>query len=319
MKKTCTISFLLAMGIIFGVVWPLSSWCDATAHGTTPEMKASLSRSSAELGSLVTLTIQYHLPEGTSLPEKLPLKGLEGLTVVKQELAPDTIRIVLLVDKLDSLSTDTLSLAYVDANGKTGAVTAAPVSLKVLSNLGDKPEDAELRPIQGIVPTSPVWRRYLPWAGGALIIAIVLAGISWWLKKRQRQSLNAELVDPPHIRAKREIESLISSRLFEKGRVKAFYFSFSQILRRYLEALRGFPAAELTTEEIAASIDNDSDRELIYLLREADLVKFADAVPTTARKNQEIQDALAYITQTAPLDETAGPASNGRNPGGNAQ
>jgi hypothetical protein len=48
------------------------------------------------------------------------------------------------------------------------------------------------------------------------------------------------------------------------------------------------------------------------LLQRADLVKFADELPTPARKEEDIQDALAYIRETEPvLDSTA---AHGRRP-----
>ena len=70
-------------------------------------------------------------------------------------------------------------------------------------------------------------------------------------------------------------------------------------MRRYLEAIRNFPAAEYTTEEIARRISAESDRKLIPLLQQADLVKFADTVPTAARKEEDIKAALAYIRQSS--------------------
>ena len=103
---------------------------------------------------------------------------------------------------------------------------------------------------------------------------------------------------PPHIAAEQEIHELASQKIFEKGRIKEFYFRFSEILRRYLEALRGFPAAEYTTQEITLSIQAPEDRQILPLLQDADLVKFADLNPTPAKKNDEIEQALAYIRKT---------------------
>jgi hypothetical protein len=108
----------------------------------------------------------------------------------------------------------------------------------------------------------------------------------------------AEVVYPPHILAKKEIELLEAQGLFEKGEVKGFYFRFSEILRRYLESLRRFPAAEFTTEEIALRIHSEEDRMLLTLLRQADVVKFADFIPTPARKEEEVKTALSYIEET---------------------
>ena len=86
---------------------------------------------------------------------------------------------------------------------------------------------------------------------------------------------------------KRKSTGLVAGRLFEKGEVKTFYFNFSEIIRRYMESIRYFPAAEMTTEEIVRRVGNNSqDQEILTLLRQADLVKFADAAPVTGPQNK---------------------------------
>ena len=117
------------------------------------------------------------------------------------------------------------------------------------------------------------------------------------------------LEEPPYIRARKEIEQLEARGLFERGHIKEYYFVFSEVLRRYLESLRSFPAVEFTTEEIAHHIHNEQDRKLLLLLRQADLVKFADTIPTAARKEENIEEAFSYIRETGPAPEN-GHATN---------
>ncbi len=255
------------------------------------------------MGSTVILTFDYGLPEEGQLPEEPVLAGLEGLTVVDREVGPGQIKVRFLVDRLHSWKTGPLGLSYLDKEGKLRTLKAEPVSIAVLSNLEEKPEEAQIRPIQGIIPTEALWRKFLPWSAGILGFLLVLAGIVWWKRRRRIQALYAEVLDPPHIRAIRDLEGLLSQGLFEGGQVKGFYFRFSEILRQYLGEIRGFPAVDFTTEEIALRINNEQDRLLLPLLREADLVKFADSVPTPARKEEEMKTAFAYIDRTAPVDE----------------
>jgi hypothetical protein len=291
------------VGILLVVVQPGVSWCQNEASASTPVLSAVADQSSASLGSIVTLTLEYRLPENAELPDDPKIGGLEDLTIIERTTKPGTISIKLLVDRIDSLKTGTLSIAYLDEAGNTQVMTTDPISLTVLSNLGDKPAEAQLRPIQGIIPTQPLWLKYLPWGAGLIGVLLLLGGVLWWQKNKRIQNISAELVDPPHVRAKKELEELLLLGLFEKGQVKGFFFCFSEILRRYLEAIRGFPAAELTTEEIALRIDDEQDRMLVPLLRGADLVKFADARLTPARKEEEVQKAFSYIDETSPLAE----------------
>lgn len=280
------------------------SAAETNIRTSLPGLSASLDRESAKLGSIVTLTLDYRLPEGAQLAADAEIKGLEGITTVERVTGLNTVTFKLLVDQLDSWKTGPLSLTYLDRDGKSQVLTAAPVSIRVLSNLAEKPEEAQLRPIQGILLTKPLWLKYVVWGAGLLGILLVGAGFLWWRKKRRVREVSAELYDPPHLRAIREIEQLEAQGLFEAGHFKGFYFRFSEILRRYLEWLRGFPAAELTTEEITSRIDNEQDRRLLPLLRQADLVKFADAVPISARKDEEIRTALSYIRETSPAVES---------------
>ena len=92
--------------------------------------------------------------------------------------------------------------------------------------------------------------------------------------------------------------------LFERGEVKAFYYIFSETIRRYMESIRRFPAVEMTTEEIARAIRaNPSDQCILPLLKRADLVKFADSMPAPERKDQDVLAARTYIQQTRPKTE----------------
>jgi hypothetical protein len=280
-------------------VWPVMLWSQGDTIDPGPSLTASLDRESATVGSQVILTLSYRLPEGAGFSDIPEIKGLEKLTPMDREIGPDKIRITLLVDQLGSWKTGPISLNYLDKDGKNQVLKTDPVSLTVLSNLGEKPEDAQLKPIQGIIPITPPWWKYVPWIAGIAGILVIGLGLLWWRNRRRQRTSSAMAQDPAYVWAKREIESLEAQGLFEKGRAKAFYFRFSEIVRRYLEAIRGFPAAEYTTEEITACLKNEQDRKLLPVLRQADLVKFADTIPTQARKEEAVSIALSYIHETS--------------------
>lgn len=304
MKTIYNLHYSLIIGTILVMVWPVVSWSENDITDSKPELTASVAPQSAEVGSIALLTLTYSLAQGGHLPKEPEIKGLEGLTTIESETSAGRIRIKLLVDRLDSWKTGPLSLTYLDKEGKAQELRADPVSIKVLSSLGQRPEEARLRPIQGIIPTKALWLRYLPWGAGLLGVLLAMAGFVWRHKKRSVHRVSAELLDPPHVQARKEIEQLEARGLFEKGQIKGFYFLFSEILRRYLGRLRDFPAVEFTTEEIALRINKDEDRKLLSLLRQADLVKFADTIPTSARKQEEVHTALSYIQETRPASET---------------
>jgi hypothetical protein len=207
-----------------------------------------------------------------------------------------------MVDQLESFDLGPFSLTYIDHQNNQQEMTSDPIGIKILSNLGEKIEDATLKPIQDIIPIRSRWLSYMLFAVVAVLLLVAVCGFMYWRKKRRIHDMRAAVADPPHLRAEKEIDKLIASGLFERGDVKAFYFIFSETIRRYMESIRGYPAAEMTTEEIARAINNDpSDQRILPLLRQADLVKFADLVPAPHRKDQDILTARAYIQQTRPM------------------
>ena len=290
------------MFILVFVPWIPVLVCATNLNSGT--LSVSLDQTSVPVGGVVWLSLDYTLPEGGRLPEKLDVNGLDDLSILKQSLSPGQIRIQLLVDQVGPWQSEPISLTYLDASGQPQLLTAQPVSIQTVSNLSEKAEEAQLRPIRDIIPVKSIWQSYLLWSAAIVALVLIGLGLFWWYKRRRKPAGPTEYIEPPDVRARRELLGLEKKQYFEKGRVKKYYFFYSEILRRYLEAIRNFPAAEYTTEEIARRISAESDRKLIPLLQQADLVKFADTVPTAARKEEDIKAALAYIRKTGPQPKT---------------
>jgi hypothetical protein len=295
---------LWVMGCIFFIPW--AAWSETALTASEPKLSASIEKSAAMVGDRLWLTLMYDLPQGTHFPDDSAIQGIEKLAVVERTARKGEIKIRFLVDQLESFNIGPISLTYLDKNGNERTIKAGPVAITVLSNLGKKPEEATLKPIQDIIPTTSIWMPYLPWAAVAGMLLSVVIGWLWRLRKHRPSEITAAMVDPPHVRAEKAIDQLMAGKLFEKGDVKTFYFNFSEIIRRYMASIRPFPAAEMTIEEIVPHArTNAHDQQILPLLRQADLVKFADAVPTLDRKAQDVQAARAYIRQTCSAPDNA--------------
>ncbi len=327
MKSRALLIFLFLFSLFGAVLTTVAETNKDTSQSGV--LSASMMPPSARVGSVVALILHYALPEGARLSDKVGIKGLDGLTVLGLENIPSggggtpageknlsgEIRIKLLVDKLGSLTTGPLSVAYLDKKGAKAALDAEPTSLNVLSNLGEKPEEAVLKPIYGIMPTGFAWKKEVLWGAAILLLCLLAGGFFWWRKRSGVGMVGKTPRILPHVAARERIQALEGEKLFERGQLKVFYFRFSEIMRRYLEELRGFPAVEFTTQEIALAIKEGKDRDLLQLLKQADLVKFADYKPTQARKEEEVKKALGYIEDTCesfekdinpPLEEKTG-------------
>jgi hypothetical protein len=292
------------MGFLLLTAWIAGSETESALPAFS--LSASVEKSDAKIGDLLWLTLTYDLPEGGHLPEHPVVRGIEKLTIVERVVRPGEIKLRFIVDRLESFRTEPISLTFIDKDGNEQQIETAPVTIAVLSNLGEKPEDATLRPIQDIIPIRSRWMPFFLWAAAAGILLCLAVGWLWWRRKHRPGRMMTATADPPHIQAEKEIDQLVAGGLFEKGDVKTFYFIFSEILRRYMESIRHFPAAEMTTEEIARHIGNTSqDQEILPLLRQADLVKFADTIPTPDRKVRHVEAARTYIRQTGPMQTEA--------------
>ena len=295
---------LWTMGFVMLTAWIAGA--DTEVASSASSLSATVDKNSAKIGDLLWLTLTYELPEGGHLPEDPVVDGIEKLNIVERVIRPGEIKFRFIVDQLESFQTEPINLTFIDKDGNEQRIETSPVTIDISSNLGEKPEEATLRPIQDIIPIRSRWVPLLPWAAVAGILLSLAIGWLWWRRKHRPISILAAAVDPPHIQAEKEIDQLLADGLFEKGEVKTFYFIFSEIIRRYMESIRRFPAAEMTTEEIARHVGNTTqDQEILPLLRQADLVKFADTIPTPDRKARDIETARTYIRQTCPMQTDA--------------
>ncbi len=171
------VSFCFIFCFLLGTCPVLSHANPADHVKAASGMTAILSPHQAGVGGIVNLTLKFHLPHGARLSPEPRIQGLEGLQVLDRKIIfsrplkqnpvslPETslsgeCRMRLMVDRLDSGELGPISLSYVDTNGNKQFLKSAPVVLTVLSNLGDKPEEARLKPIYGIIPTGSRWVKY---------------------------------------------------------------------------------------------------------------------------------------------------------------
>jgi hypothetical protein len=270
----------------------------AETKDTEFHMKVEFFEQQAKPGDVVTLKLSYVLPEAARIVDKPVVKGLEKLTVISTRFAFNEVTFKLMVDTLDNFEVPRLSLSFLDVNGKEQVMISDGTKLKVEKSLEGRADKPDIRPIKGIISIKrALWQK---WQLYVLVALILLICFCVWrmIKTRRHKNEDALSIEPPDSIAINALEDLNRLRIFERGEVKAYYFSLSEIMRMYMEKIRSFPAYELTTEEIAAFIDDDEDRKLVKLLKEMDMVKFADAVPDLKRKDKHWLQAREYIENT---------------------
>ena len=90
------------------------------------------------------------------------------------------------------------------------------------------------------------------------------------------------------------LDNLIKEDLLIKGDFLNFYFRISLILRLFIELQYKINSVEMTTSEIRTNLildDHTSKSEILKFLEQADMIKFAKAIP----KNSDSETALAWL------------------------
>ncbi len=170
---------------------------------------------------------------------------------------------------------------------------------------GFKGKESGLRDIK---PLTIAPSKTLTYFVGALLVLGVFGFLIYFFNKRKGRQRDAIPLPPPHEKALLELENLKKgiSCLSDYSKRKSFYFSLSDIVRSYVEDSYKFPAKERTQEEIKRDIDllnsvgPSQQRAFLGILKEADLVKFANIEKSEEEGEGILQDAKKFVLETMP-------------------
>lgn len=140
------------------------------------------------------------------------------------------------------------------------------------------------------------------------LLMMVLGGLGYYLFVRYRDNkpiirkIKVEPKLPPHQQALKEIERIKADKTLRTADPKAYYTELTDVLRTYMEERFGFNAMEMTSTEIIdnlqATNDGESIRDLMYLFQTADLVKFAKHAPLMNENDMNLVNAVDFINNT---------------------
>ena len=105
-----------------------------------------------------------------------------------------------------------------------------------------------------------------------------------------------------------EMDNLFAKRLWEHEGLKEHYFQLSLILRNYLGKRYTLSFMDKTSYQIELllgqlNVHQDLQREINWMLNQADLVKFAKSLPDISEVMQSIQRAKENVTKTSKFGE----------------
>ena len=175
------------------------------------------------------------------------------------------------------------------------------VDVKVASVLPVEMED--INDIKGPVR----FPNFMPLIVSAILLLVAATGYLGYryLKKFRRAKALAGRLVPPWIEAMLALEKIPVDDWLAKGMIKRYYYSLSEILKRYLERRFEFKAAEQTTTEIADNLRSlriPQRDEFNRFFTRADMVKYAKYVPPAGEVASAIESAKDLVTKTKPED-----------------
>lgn len=164
----------------------------------------------------------------------------------------------------------------------------------------------DIKPAIEVPPVKTDWLKYLLW--GFLILAI-LALLIYLILRQKKKIEEAKRQLPPFEEALVALKTLDTSEYLKENRVKDYYSSLTEIVKRYLDREVDEAALESTTDELILKLELhkdsghlDFDRATINRLREilkrADLIKFAKMQMESGQAQLDRADIEEIIKET---------------------
>jgi hypothetical protein len=265
----------------------------------------------ATVGDSIVLSFRLHLNERDLLTDTVPAPadelppGVRVLSVERLQRGADRAfsgRAVIALYRPGVRELPTFGVPWVQVvTGHRGLVTTAPATVEIVPVLAaGNPTLRDIREPEPPRGPAPLLLAALGAAGAA-----ALAGLLLRRRPRARATTaTAPAAEPavasgPWETALGRLERLEAERPEGRESVAAWYAAVADVLRGYLEEAEGLPARERTSSELLWALpprlgESGLRRRLQETLWQADLAKFARALPGT-------DDAAAYLADAREL------------------
>ncbi|MFN8283234.1 MAG: hypothetical protein U0U67_08450 [Chitinophagales bacterium] len=195
----------------------------------------------------------------------------------------------------------------VNNNGTLDTITSEAILVHVSGVKIDTSKD--IIPIKEPLKIPLTFQEILPFAIGALVLAVLVALITWYFieRKKKEKPLDEKYLLPPHVWAFKELEKLEKEKVWQQN-IKEYYSRLTDVARTYIELRYKVPAMEKTTEELMESlhkgiIKQGFKKDLNEVLTLSDFVKFAKAQPDFIENENSMKIIKDFINKTKQVEE----------------
>jgi hypothetical protein len=242
---------------------------------------------------------------------KLELIKIED-PVISEENGKQIVDYRYTVSAYDSsnISIPAIPVGYHVGNDTTTLITYTNPLNFTVHTLPVKAE-SEIKDVKEPIRIPLDWRLILLY----LLIALVVIAIARYLYLRHKKKLEEQNKQvkrspkiPSYLTALNSLHELEEQKLWQKGYVKEYHSTITEIVRRYFEDRFYLPALELTTDEALGKLRNRNDaKEILQITEEflnnADLVKFAKYKPIASANDEMMKQAYQIVEKTIPKDK----------------
>ena len=304
----------------------------AVAQTAAPTITSRLSADTVMIGDRVTLTVEVEkdvmqqvIFPSFDFTQTDGSEQAEPSIEVIHDFAPDTVsqegRRVLLRKRYEMA-------VYDEGIYRMGKAQVLYLDKNLIDTLvADREEelfvktfqiDSTAKSVRELQPQKTLKLRFAEFGGYlgiSFAVALLIVGAIFllirYLHKRGKRIADLFKPAPPvpaHIVAIESLEKLRNEKLWQNNKHKLYYSGLSDILRTYLAGRFEVGAMEMTTDEIADTLRNidieqKQKMDLLAVLRDADLVKFAKATPEAEDNELAFDKAFYFVENTKPIEQ----------------
>jgi hypothetical protein len=321
LKKT--IYRLLNPNMYLCVLTVALSFAFSALHAALPSgpviVSATADTNQIRIGEQFNITLKATIPTGNNLNFPVfpdTLGGIEIIsrgnidTVIAKDQSNLTLTQVLLATSFDSGFYAVEPFHFTSLNHESGLIDtfATEAFLMTVKTIPVDTTQA-IKDIKAPLSVALTLQEILMIIA-AIVGALVLIwfAIRLWKKRTKKEAPSKPKVPsrPAHELALEALKRTESEKLWQQGFYKKYHSAVSDTLREYIERSFDVNALELTSDETLERIQRQKIRPevidiLAFVLRTADLVKFAKMVPMPDENEKAMSYAYDFIHSTRPV------------------